>query len=226
MKSDRIQQANHEKHREFGQFGRGLYLITSDAPWAELWPRLEVALATGAVQLLQYRRKLCPADQQQNEILQLLPLCQQAGVPLIINDSIDLAAQYGCGVHLGQGDGSVQDARQRLGAKAIIGRTCQGSLTLARQAAADGADYIALGAAYPSLSKPEAQPMNRSIIREARLLGKPVCVIGGLTVENAGPVLAAGADLCAVIGDVLSRPTDEVAARVQAWQQLFARSSL
>lgn len=198
----------------------GLYLITNDDPWPLLEAKLHAALAQG-VALLQYRRKQTPKADQPAEAAQILAICRHYGVPLIINDEVALAAQLGCGVHLGQSDGSLLAARQQLGAQAIIGRTCHGSLDLARQAAREGASYVAFGAVYPSSTKPQASRVELSVLRQAKAeLDVPVCVIGGLTVENIDPVVACGVDMYAVVGDVLGLPVEQVSGRVQAWNRV------
>lgn len=198
----------------------GLYLITNDDPWSVLEAKLHAALPQG-VALLQYRRKHTPKTEQIVEAAQMLAICQHYGVPLIINDDVALAAKIGCGVHLGQSDGSLLAARQQLGSQAIIGRTCHGSLDLARQAVREGASYVAFGAVYPSSTKPQASRVELSVLRQATAeLTVPVCVIGGLTVENIDPVVACGVDLYAVVGDVLGLSMDHIAGRVQAWHRV------
>lgn len=205
---------------------RGLYLITNNDPLPQLLQKLDVALATGQVALLQYRRKHIALEQQPHEIEQILSKCLQQHVPLIINDNIDLAEQFGCGVHLGQSDGCVREARQSLGQSAIIGRTCGQSLALAQQALADGASYVAFGAVYATSTKPEAKTMDLAVLSSARQqLQIPICTIGGLSAENAHTVIQLGSDLCAVIGDVLDRPIHDIAVRIHAWAALFAVSS-
>jgi thiamine-phosphate pyrophosphorylase len=112
-------------------------------------------------------------------------------------------------------------ARQQLGAQAIIGRTCHGSLDLARQAAREGASYVAFGAVYPSSTKPQASRVELLVLCQAKAeFDVPVCVIGGLTVENIDPVVACGVDMYAVVGDVLGLPVEQVSGRVQAWNRV------
>lgn len=202
----------------------GLYLISNDDPLPLLLAKLDAALATGAIALLQYRRKQTALAEREMEALQLLALCQRYAVPLIINDDVALAERLGCGVHLGQSDSSVIEARQRLGQAAIIGRTCHDSLDFARQAVTDGASYVAFGAVYASKTKPNAQTVSLTTLRQAKQqLSVPVCVIGGLTAENIQPCVDLGVDLYAVVSDVLGLPVEEVAGRVVAWQQVFCQ---
>ncbi len=201
---------------------RGLYLITNDDPIQLLLEKLDAALATRQVAILQYRRKKIDKADQPAEVEQIKLLCEKYQVPFVINDDLKLAAQFGLGVHLGQSDGEITDAKSQLPEGVIIGRTCLNSLELAQKAIADGATYIAFGAVYATSTKPEAGNVGIEVIKQAAAqYDLPICAIGGLTVENSKPVIEAGADLCAVISDILGRSTAEIPARVQAWAQLF-----
>lgn len=202
---------------------RGLYLITNDDPIQLLLEKLDAALATRQVAILQYRRKKVEKADQSAEVEQIKLLCEKYQVPFVINDDLKLAAQFGLGVHLGQSDGEITDAKSQLPEGVIIGRTCLNSLELAQKAIADGATYIAFGAVYATSTKPEAGNVGIEVIKQAAAqYDLPICAIGGLTVENSKPVIEAGADLCAVISDILGRSTAEIPARVQAWAQLFS----
>ncbi|RSO39313.1 thiamine phosphate synthase [Acinetobacter lactucae] len=202
---------------------RGLYLITNDDPIQLLLEKLDAALATRQVAILQYRRKKVDKADQPAEVEQIKILCEKYQVPFVINDDLKLAAQFGLGVHLGQSDGEITDAKSQLPEDVIIGRTCLNSLELAQKAIADGATYIAFGAVYATSTKPEAGDVGIEVIKQAAAkYDVPICAIGGLTVENSQPVIEAGADLCAVISDILGRSTAEIPARVQAWAQLFS----
>ena len=202
---------------------RGLYLITNDDPIQLLLEKLDVALATKQVAILQYRRKKIKKTDQLAEVEQIKLLCEKYQVPFVINDDLELAAQFGLGVHLGQSDGEITDAKSQLPQNVIIGRTCLNSLELAQKAIADGATYIAFGAVYATSTKPEAGNVGIEVIKQAAAqYDLPICAIGGLTVENSKPVIEAGADLCAVISDILGRSTAEIPARVHAWAQLFS----
>ncbi|MEO9280018.1 thiamine phosphate synthase [Acinetobacter sp. WA-87] len=202
---------------------RGLYLITNDDPIQLLLEKLDVALATRQVAILQYRRKKIEKTDQPAEVEQIKILCEKYQVPFVINDDLKLAAQFGLGVHLGQSDGEITDAKSKLPEGVIIGRTCLNSLDLAQKAIADGATYVAFGAVYATATKPEAGNVGIEVIKQAAVqYDLPICAIGGLTVENSKPVIEAGADLCAVISDILGRSTAEIPARVQAWAQLFS----
>ncbi|MCF4885392.1 thiamine phosphate synthase [Acinetobacter baumannii] len=202
---------------------RGLYLITNDDPIQLLLKKLDAALATRQIAILQYRRKKIDKAEQPAEVEQIKQLCEKYQVPFVINDDLKLAAQFGLGVHLGQSDGEITDAKSQLPEGVIIGRTCLNSLELAQKAIADGATYVAFGAVYATATKPEAGNVGIEVIKQAAAqYDLPICAIGGLTVENSKPVIEAGADLCAVISDILGRSTAEIPARVQAWAQLFS----
>ncbi|EJB8410187.1 ThiE [Acinetobacter baumannii] len=202
---------------------RGLYLITNDDPIQLLLEKLDTALATRQIAILQYRRKKIDKAEQPAEVEQIKQLCEKYQVPFVINDDLKLAAQFGLGVHLGQSDGEITDAKSQLPEGVIIGRTCLNSLELAQKAIADGATYVAFGAVYATATKPEAGNVGIEVIKQAAAqYDLPICAIGGLTVENSKPVIEAGADLCAVISDILGRSTAEIPARVQAWAQLFS----
>ena len=201
---------------------RGLYLITNDDPIELLLAKLEGAMATAEVAVLQYRRKNVPKEQQAYEIEYMKSMCDQYKVPFVINDDLETAVKYGVGVHLGQDDGSIVEAVARLPKNVLIGRSCNNSLKLAEQAIADGANYVAFGAVYPTPTKPEASQVSLDTIQHAKQnLNVPICVIGGLTVENSQPVIDAGVDLCAVVSDVLDRSMHTVAQRVYDWSALF-----
>lgn len=202
---------------------RGLYLITNDDPIQLLLEKLEVALATRQIAILQYRRKKVAKSDQPNEVEQIKALSDKYHTPLVINDDLALAEQFGLGVHLGQSDGEITEAIARLPQGVIIGRTCLNSLELAEMAISEGATYVAFGAVYATSTKPEAGNVGIDVIKQAKQkFVLPICAIGGLTVENSQVVIEAGASLCAVISDILGKSTAEIPARVEAWAQLFA----
>jgi thiamine-phosphate pyrophosphorylase len=197
---------------------QGLYLITNEDDFVVLRPKLEAALQAG-IALLQYRRKKTPKSQQEQEARDILALCNQYHVPLIINDDLALAEKLSCGLHLGQGDGSLIEARERLGRKAIIGRTCHASLELAKQAAADGASYLAFGAVFPSTTKPNAQFVSIEVLATAaEQFDLPICAIGGLAPENVETVKETGVNLYAVVSDILDLSVCDIEARIKLWQ--------
>lgn len=200
--------------------GPGLYAITPDTqlPPEQLARNVRAALRGGA-RLIQYRAK--SARDRLQEARLLLAECRAARVPLIINDDVELALAIGAdGVHLGQEDGSPAAARTRLGATAIIGVTCHDSLDLAIAAERQGADYVAFGRFFPSTTKPGAPCARIETLSEAkRRLRIPIVAIGGITAANGRSLVAAGADLLAVIDGVFGTADPESAAR--ALQGLF-----
>lgn len=200
---------------------RGLYAITQTdgkTP-ADVLAEVEAALKGGAA-VVQYRDKK-PADAL-SLARGLVRLCHRYEVPLLINDDVELAAQSGAdGVHLGQDDGHVREARARLGERAIIGISCYDSLDRALEAQAHGATYVAFGRFYPSNSKPLAKPAHLDTLRQAKhMLSIPIVAIGGILPDNGGALLDAGADLLAVIGGLFDREPEASAKRYLA---LFAR---
>lgn len=202
---------------------RGLYAITQTEgkSIARVVQDVEAALKGGAA-VIQYRDKQ-PLDLMYLGSL-LTALCRSYQVPLLINDNVDLALQLGAdGVHLGKDDDDIAYARQRLGPNAIIGISCYNDVDKARAMQAKGADYIAFGRFFPSGSKPLASPAQIETLQRAKqCLTIPIVAIGGILPENAGQLLAAGADLLAVIGGVFDREP-ETAAR--AYQALFNTST-
>lgn len=201
---------------------QGVYVITDSALLqGRLVASVEAALQGGA-QIVQYRDKSSDSAKRLHQAQQLKQLCQHYNIPLIINDDLELAAQLDVGVHLGQQDGSIALARQRLGAKAIIGATCHNSLEFAQQAAQQGASYLAFGAFYPSSTKPLAQLAQLDTLTQAKhLFNLPVVAIGGITLDNAMPLINAGANYVAVISDIFARPVEEIRQRTQSFNQLF-----
>ena len=195
---------------------RGLYLLTPDA--ADTDQLLErTAPLLPHVAWLQYRNKTAGAALRRQQAESLARLCARAGVPLIINDDIALACDVdAAGVHLGEHDPDPRTARQRLGDGRIIGVSCYDSLDRAREAAAAGADYIAFGAFFPSPTKPGARRAALALLREAAGLGLPKVAIGGITPDNARTLVAAGADLVAVISGVYDATDPVAAARAHA----------
>ena len=204
---------------------RGLYAITPDEPDTNrLLARVETVLRAGA-SWLQYRNKAASDDLRAEQALVLQSLCSRFKAPLIINDDWALAAAVGAaGAHLGEDDGELALARHELGAGAILGASCYNDLKLARQAAFAGATYIAFGAFFASPTKPNARQASPDLLREAAALGLPRVAIGGITPDNARPLLEAGADLIAVISGVFEAPDPTAATR--AYLSCFEDSHL
>jgi len=169
--------------------------------------------------MLQYRDKTLDADRRLGEASALAVLCREFAVPLIINDDVALARASGAaGVHLGEDDAGVAEARAIVG-DAIIGVSCYDSLQRAQGAATAGADYLAFGAFFPSVTKPGARHATPDLLRDARRLGLPLVAIGGITRENGESLIAAGADYLAVVSGVFG--ASDVRAAAQQYKKLF-----
>lgn len=203
---------------------RGLYAITDSQLLAGRFLSHVEAALEGGVCLLQYRDKSDDAARRLREAEGLMKLCERYGTQLLINDDAELAARLGVGVHLGQTDGPLTPARALLGRQAIIGSTCHASLELAAQAASEGASYVAFGRFFNSVTKPGAPAANVGLLEQARAQVKlPIAVIGGITLDNATPLVAHGADLLAVIHGLFGADSaQEVTRRARAFNALFA----
>jgi thiamine-phosphate pyrophosphorylase len=197
---------------------RGLYPITPDmADTNALLLKVEEALKAG-VAMLQYRNKAISKDKRLLQAKELAALARGYGVPLIVNDDVEIALAVGAnGAHIGKDDGDLGAARARLAGK-ILGASCYDSLESARAAVRAGADYVAFGSVFPSPTKPDAKRAPLSLFRHD--LGVPLCAIGGITLENAPAVIAAGASLLAVITDVFDAP--DIGARANQYRKLFS----
>jgi len=192
----------------------GLYAITDSQLQPDdrtLLDSCESALEAG-VALLQYRDKCEDADRRRRQGDALAELCERHGVPLIINDDLELALRlqqrWGevIGLHVGLGDVSVVTAREQLGRDAIIGATCHASMALASVAAGAGASYLAFGRFFVSRTKPEAAPASLSVLTEAASLGLPRAAIGGIDTGTATQARAAGAEMLAVVHAIFGMP--------------------
>ncbi len=198
---------------------RGLYAITqTDNKSGDSIINDVISAIKGGAVLVQYRDKN-PLDAV---FLagELVKICHQHQVPLIINDDVELAARVGAdGVHIGKEDGAIAQARNRLGADAIIGVSCYNFVEQALDAQNQGATYVAFGRFFPSTSKPLAAPAHIETLRQAKLLlTLPIVAIGGILPENGAPLLAAGADFLAVIGGLFESQPEQSA---RAYQALF-----
>lgn len=201
----------------------GLYAIADTdciAP-SRLIETVELAIVGGA-KLVQYRDKTNDHAMRGRQANALVRLCEKHRVLLIINDDPELAVHVGAaGVHLGHDDPALKAARRKLGPQAIIGVSCYNELELAITATAQGADYVAFGSFYPSPTKPGAARASCDLLRSAKQqLYIPLVAIGGITPENGGVLIAAGADALAVIQGVFAQPDVRQAARRYA--ALFA----
>jgi len=202
-----------------------LYLITPPAI-ADLdafGEQLRAALGAGDVAALQIRLKPASDAEIARAVEVLAPIVQAAGVAVILNDRPDLAGKLGCdGVHVGQGDASVAEARRMLGKDAMIGATCHDSRHLAMEAAEAGADYVAFGAFFPTDTKAtthQPEPDVLSIWQETMQI--PCVAIGGITPDNCAPLVRAGADFLAVSAAVWRHAAGPDAA-VQAFERAIA----
>lgn len=186
----------------------GLYVIadTSLVTAVHLIDKVALAIAGGA-RVIQYRDKVGDRELRVRQATALARLCKNHRLPLIINDDPELAADVGAaGVHLGHADPSLAKARKRLGSQAMIGISCYNQLELAVAAESEGANYVAFGSFFSSSSKPKAVRALPELLRTAKQqLNIPVVAIGGITPENGGALIEAGADSLAVIQGVFKQ---------------------
>jgi thiamine-phosphate pyrophosphorylase len=199
-----------------------LYLISPLEVDGDFPARLAAALDAGPVAAFQFRVK--DVDQHKAAALAqpLLDICRAKDVAFIVNDSIALAKRLGAdGVHLGQDDGDPREARRELGPGAQIGVTCHDSRHLAMEAGEAGADYVAFGSFYPTTTKEVSHRPELAILGWWSAVFELPCVaIGGITPDNAAPLIAAGADFIAVCGGVWNAPEGEAEA-VRRFNALF-----
>jgi thiamine-phosphate pyrophosphorylase len=194
---------------------RGVYAITpTNLSGTALLDAARAALSGGAV-MLQYRAK--PALMR--DAAALKTLCAQFHAPLIINDDVAIAKQLGCGVHLGETDAGITQARKELGADAIIGASCYDSVVLAQRALENGASYVAFGSFFASSTKTVPRRADIALLRRAAVLNAPCVAIGGIDLSNAGPLIAAGVDYIAVVNGIFGQP--DMHAASAALSQLF-----
>jgi thiamine-phosphate pyrophosphorylase len=194
-----------------------LYLITPPAidDLAAFGRELAHALDAGDVAALQIRLKDAPDEVIAAAVDALSPIAQARGVAVILNDRPDLAAKLGCdGVHVGQTDTPYAEARRLMGKDRMVGVTCHASRHLAMEAAEAGADYVAFGAFFPTSTKEvTAERPQLDILTDWQAIMETPCVaIGGITVENARTLAAAGADFLAVSAGVWAHPEGPAAA--------------
>ena len=208
----------------------GLYAITpcssiQSLTTSELLDRAQQVLQGGA-RILQYREKQHASAIKIEQAQLLKAMCVEYGALFLINDDIELArAIEADGVHLGQDDVSLQEARSRLGDQAIIGISCYNQLELAKRAEQQGANYVAFGRFFPSSSKPNAVQAEISLLEQAKSeLSIPVACIGGITLDNAKLLVSAGADMLAVIESVfgVNGGADNRVEAAREFTQLFS----
>jgi thiamine-phosphate pyrophosphorylase len=208
---------------------RGLYVVTpDDRLLARLSALVEMALEGGA-RIVQYRNKQAPPPLRRAQAAELLRICRAHGARLIVNDDVWLAVEIGAdGAHVGREDypgGRLAAARDALGPNRLLGVSCYNELACAEAAAAAGADYLAFGSVFPSVTKPHAVRVSLDIIGQAKQrFGLPVAAIGGITAKNAAGVIAAGADMVAVVSDLFDAM--DIRRRAGEFLQLFDRSEV
>jgi thiamine-phosphate pyrophosphorylase len=207
---------------------RGLYAITPENSDAAGWLARVGAALQGGARILQYRDKSGDAARQEGCAIALRALTRLYGARLIVNDNVPLALAVDAdGVHLGGDDGDLIAARKALGKRRILGASCYADFDRARAAVRAGADYVAFGAVFASPTKPHAVRAGLELFGRCRdELDIPACAIGGITRENAASVIAAGADMLAVISDVFQAGDDAaIEARARAYRTLFEENS-
>lgn len=200
---------------------RGLYAVTADrSDTVRLLADVRAAVA-GGCRLVQYRNKFADPVLQRQQALQLAEICRAAGASFIVNDAVDLALEVDAdGVHLGGDDGDPLAARKRLGPGRVLGISCYNEAGRVDAAVAAGADYVALGAMFPSATKPAAVSASLDLLRAVKArCPVPVATIGGITLANAGSLVEAGADMVAVVSDLFDAP--DIQGRARAFQDLF-----
>ena len=201
-----------------------LYAITPDLENTDdLLSRTRQVLE-GSAQLIQYRNKLAGDSLLREQARLLLQLCREYQVPLIINDHFDLAIEVDAdGLHVGQDDVSVAKARNRLGWNKIIGVSCYNNLELALQAEKEGADYVAFGAFFSSLTKPNALSVPADLVNQAKKkVSVPIVGIGGIKLTNAKTVIQAGCAAIAVCNDLFQ--TENIKVTATQFSQLFTEA--
>lgn len=206
---------------------RGVYAITDPALMPHdnaLSSAVEQALQGGAV-LVQYRNKPATPAVRERQAAALQSLCASFNTPLLINDDVELCLRIGAaGVHLGQQDCNLTQARRRLGPEAIIGISCHDREELAVAAQRDGASYVAMGRFFPSRTKPQAPAATLHDLRRIRQqLHVPLVAIGGINAENGESLIRAGADMLATIHYLFSSPG--VQQRTREMNRLFQRET-
>lgn len=194
---------------------KGLYLVTPD--WDETQKLLDVTEAglRGGAMLVQYRHKTANAQLRKEQAAALQVLCRNYGRPFIVNDFVDLCLELDAdGVHVGGTDAAVAQVRAAVGPDKIVGASCYGSMDLARDAWRAGASYVAFGGFYPSRVKKYEVSTAPTIVAQAKdEIPLPNVVIGGMTHENAMPLVGHGADMVAAISSVYMAEDPEAAAR-------------
>ena len=201
-----------------------LYLISPLELGGGFPAQLEAALSAGPVAAFQFRMKDVDQHEAAALAVPLQAICAAHDVAFIVNDSVALAKRLNAdGVHLGQSDGDIADARAELGKAFQIGVTCHNSRHLAMEAAEAGADYVAFGAFYPTITKDVEHSAELDTVEKwSRVMEIPCVAIGGITPENAKPIIDAGADFIAVSSAVWNHPQGAAEA-IKAFNMVLAK---
>lgn len=194
---------------------KGLYLVTPD--WDDTQKMLDATEAglRGGAALVQYRHKTATPELRKEQASRLQALCRRYGRPFIINDFVELCMELDAdGIHVGGTDMAIAQVRAAVGPSKIVGASCYGSMQLAREAHQAGASYVAFGGFYPSRVKKYEVSTPPEIVAQAKKeIPLPNVVIGGMTQQNAFPLVQQGADMVAVISSVYMVDDPETAAR-------------
>lgn len=204
----------------------GLYAVTPDEQRSDVLVRKVGAALQGGASVLQYRNKTASPELRIEQGRALVALCRAAGAAFIINDDVALALELGAdGAHLGADDGDLAEARQRLGPDKLLGASCYDRIELAAAAMRAGADYLAFGSVFGSVTKPGAVRAPMAIFAEARRrFALPLVAIGGINLQNASEVFAAGADAVAVISAVFDAA--DVAASAAGFVTIYQQQRM
>jgi len=203
-----------------------LYLISPQDVSGDFSQQLEAALSAGPVAAFQFRVKNIEQHEAARLAAPLQEICTAHDCAFIVNDSVALAKRLRAdGLHLGQSDGDLADAREELGPDVQIGVTCHNSRHFAMEAGEAGADYVAFGAFYPTQTKQVEHVAEIETLRQwAQIMEVPCVAIGGITPDNAKPLIAAGADFIAVSGAVWNH-ADGPATAVKAFDAALAENN-
>jgi thiamine-phosphate pyrophosphorylase len=204
----------------------GLYAITPDEPRTDVLVR-KVALALqGGASVVQYRNKTASPGLQREQGRALAALCRAGGAAFIVNDNLALALELDAdGVHLGAEDGDLAEAKRRLGKNKLLGASCYDRMELAKAALQAGVDYLAFGSVFSSVTKPGAVRAPLAIFAAARRsFALPLVAIGGITLQNAPQVFAAGADAVAVISALFD--AGDIAANAAGFARLYQQQRM
>ena len=200
----------------------GIYAITDDRLISEhhFTPRITAALE-GGISMLQYRTDISDKNKKLRQAEELLALCRKYQVPLIINNDIELClAVEADGLHIGQNDHPISEAKKTLGENRIIGVTCHSSMSNAIKAQKSGASYVAFGRFFSSTTKPDAPPAAVNVLIEASAnLTVPIVAVGGINTRNGGSLVCAGADMLAVVNAAFG--SEDVYNNVKSLNKLF-----